>query len=129
MENESKFEVVPKREKIKKQIERLRRLKDGRESEAPPRAVPDASAVKAYKTGKSWWIKLVTELEYGVLPLFDDGAHQILVQKIIGFFDDYRGSDFNEKTEYSVIAKDIKKNDIERADRLIEEIILVLDKL
>lgn len=129
MESESKFEVSSKKEKITKQIEKLRRLKEGRESEAPPQAVPGDSAAKAYKASEGWWTKLVTELEYGVLPLLDEDTHSTLAQGIISFFDDYRETDFKEKTGHLTIKKDIKKDDIKRADKLIEEIILVLDKL
>ncbi len=127
MDKESSPEINPQKEKIAKNINNIRQLKDQWKDEIPSEVIYGGQEDKRkqmYKCRKNWWAMLVVELEYGTLPLLDIEKDSDLIQKIKIFFDDYCGTEFQGST-----GRLTTEQDIQRANSLIEEIIGVLENV
>jgi hypothetical protein len=124
MDREPQLEIYPEKEKIAKQITRLHWFKDTWKSEIPDQILSAKSQDKMYKVRKNWWAGLVSDFEYGVLPILDATTHAELILKISNFSHDFCGQEFQGKT-----GRLTTREDIDRADQLIEEILGVLENL
>lgn len=126
MDKETHLEHDPK-EKIAEAIKRLRWFKDEWSNEVPTEVIYGGQTDKKkqmFKVRKNWWGGLFTELEYGALAILNTEMHSSLIQEIRNFFHDYGGVEFQGKT-----GRLTTKEDIERANKLIEETILALENL
>ncbi|MFA6271618.1 MAG: hypothetical protein WC693_00725 [Patescibacteria group bacterium] len=110
-----------KNEYILEALNQLRYLKDAYKPEIPDEILCGVSPDKNYKVRKNWWAGLFVMLDQRILPLLSGGNYEELTNTIKQFEQDYGDEKFKNRLT--------TEDDIERADSLIKEIILILENL
>lgn len=124
MEKEPQPNIEQGNENITKLINKLTYLKDECSSEIPDQIIEGNESDIQYKVRKNWWNGLVGHFENVVISHLDEQIHSALIEKIRQFISDYTSEEFQGSR-----GRLTTKEDIERADDLIEEVISTLENL
>ena len=116
------LDIDSRKERIKKIIiERLYHFRNEWKSAIPEQIISGASPDIKYKVRKNWFQAVMGYLQRSVLYLLPPKKYQTLIEEILNFVRDYGSDEF----KYRLTTRE----DIIRADFLIDKVISVLENL